>query len=128
MSRIVRRAWTMLAVVTLRAVRRMGKLLERFQQPPQQRLPNDRDQDQGAHGQGNGQPSSQKEAARQAGISRHQEEQARRVAKVPEQEFEGAVESDLDVTLRRFRRAVVALWAVNALLAVSILAAVVAAV
>lgn len=74
-----------------RAVRRAGELLEEFQskggRPPKTT--------EGAHGSSeNGGPKSQKEAARQAGLSPHQERQARNVAKVPEGEFEEAVESD----------------------------------
>lgn len=69
-----------------RALRRAGELLKTFQTSPE-----------GGRPTGNGvgdHPVSQRQAAESAGMSEHQEKQARRVANVPEADFESAVESD----------------------------------
>lgn len=78
-----------------RAVRRAGELLREFQQPPEKRLPNKASAQSNGTGTevGSG-PSTQREAAEQAGMSKRQETTARRVAEVPEEEFEEGVESD----------------------------------
>ena len=62
-------------------LRRAGELLRQFQNPGAR---TDLEPIHGTVGSVNGQPQSQKEAARQAGMSRRQEETAVRVSKVPE--------------------------------------------
>jgi hypothetical protein len=77
--------------IQARAVRRMGELLKEFPSAPGQRsdLPN----------LAGGPARSRTEAARGAGISRHQGWQAVQVANVPAPEFEAAVETDKPATV-----------------------------
>lgn len=80
--------------IQARAVRRTGQLLKQFQvengvgRPPETTVGSVSENGAGT------QPISQREAAERAGMSKHQEKQARRVAEVPEQEFEEQVESE----------------------------------
>lgn len=81
--------------IRARATRRAGQLLETFQQGRAERLPQNRQSlSVGAHTQENGAARSQREAAEAAGLSKHQEVQAVRVSRVPDDDFEGAVESE----------------------------------
>lgn len=76
-----------------RAIRRCGELLQTFQTGPQ-----------GGRPKGNGgdaPPVSQRLAAEAAGMSKDQEKQAVRVANVPDDEFELAIESDDPPTITR---------------------------
>lgn len=66
-----------------RAVRRMGELLKPFQATNQHE----------ANARGGDSPSTQRQAAESAGLSKDQEKQAVRVANVPEEEFEAVIES-----------------------------------
>lgn len=75
-----------------RAVRRAGELLKTFQGPG---VRTDIQPAEGAH------PRSQRQAAASAGMSKHQEKQAVRVSKVPEPDFEAAVESDEPPTVTK---------------------------
>jgi len=83
---------TMALKIRARATRRCGELMGEFQ----------------PHGPKGGRPStnggreapvSQRGAARAAGLSKDQERQARRLAAIPEQEFEEMVERDEPATL-----------------------------
>jgi hypothetical protein len=74
--------------ISARAIRRCGELLQTFQ--------NERartDLAAGTH------PQTQRQAAEQAGMSEHQEKQAVRVANVPAEAFEAAVECDHPATV-----------------------------
>jgi hypothetical protein len=80
--------------IQARAVRRAGQLLKTFQTGPKGGRPS---------GNGNGtvgvSPRSQKQAAEDAGMSQRQRETAVRVANVPDDIFEVAVESDAPPTV-----------------------------
>jgi hypothetical protein len=79
--------------IRARAVRRCGELLKTFQSNggrPKSKTT------MGAHGSF---PSTQQQAAREAGLSPHQEETAVRVANVPAADFEVIVESDHPPTI-----------------------------
>jgi hypothetical protein len=69
-----------------RAIRRCGELLETFQTGPQGGRPKGNSTGAGT--------VSQRDAAEAAGMSKRQEVQAVRVAKVPQDEFDAAIESD----------------------------------
>jgi len=72
-------------VIQARAIRRCGELLKQIQRP-----------EQGGRPQKNGggsPPVSRAQAARDAGLSTDQRKTARRVANIPERDFEAAVES-----------------------------------
>jgi hypothetical protein len=74
--------------IQARAVRRCGELLKQYDGRGR---PN--------KNSGGAPPISQRQAAGQAGMSRDQQRQAVNVANVPEDEFEGAVESDSPPTV-----------------------------
>lgn len=76
-----------------RAVRRCGELLREFQNPTVGLKQNESTVGEGVPPREDT-PQSQREAAARAGMSKDQEKTARRVAEVPEGEFEEAVESD----------------------------------
>lgn len=77
--------------IQARAIRRAGELLEAFRTGPQGGRPKEN---------GRGTPTvSQRQAAADAGMSKDQEVQAVRVARVPPQEFEAAVESEQPPTV-----------------------------
>lgn len=76
--------------IQARAVRRCGELLKQFDARPK----NAEKQSVGAHTL-----FSRREIADQAGMSKHQQTTAVRVASIPEPEFEAAVESDEKVTV-----------------------------
>jgi hypothetical protein len=58
------------------------------------------DHRKGACGNGAGpRPTSQRQAAAKAGLSKHQEKQAKRVAAIPRDEFEALIESDSPPTV-----------------------------
>lgn len=73
--------------ISSRAIRRAGELLQQFQQPKG----GDRRSNQSM---GDHTLMSQRRAAEAAGLSKNQEAQAVRVANVPTEEFEAAVEGD----------------------------------
>jgi hypothetical protein len=73
-----------------RAIRRMGEVLKQFDARPS----NAEKQSEGDHTL-----ISQREAAEQAGITKHQQVQAVRVANVPADDFERQVESDKPPTI-----------------------------
>ena len=73
--------------IQARAARRMGELLKEFDARGAHR------KTEGAHG------SSQRDAAATAGISEHQQLQAVRVASIPPEAFEAAVESEKPPTV-----------------------------
>lgn len=82
---------TMAQRIRARAVRRAGELLKQVDRPEQGgRPPKNR---VGGH------PVSRASAAANAGLSPHQAKQAIRIANVPEDDFEGQVESDTPPTL-----------------------------
>jgi hypothetical protein len=79
--------------ISARAIRRCGELLQQFQTGPDGGRPK---------GNGTGNDTvSQREAAAHAGMSKRQEVTAVRVASVPTEEFEAAVESDDPPTITR---------------------------
>lgn len=77
--------------IQARAVRRCGELLKQYDGRGRPGENNE-----GAHG------ISQRQAAASAGLSEHRQLQAVRVANVPAEEFERAVESDQPPTVTRF--------------------------
>lgn len=79
--------------IRARAIRRAGELLKQIE--PQDKG-GDRKTD---HGAGNHTVMSRADAAREAGMSKHQQMQAVRVANVPEDDFEEQVESPNPPTL-----------------------------
>lgn len=92
--------------IRARAVRRAGELLKTFKQAPEERLPQSRQTlSTGAHTQEDDSPRSQREAADAAGMSKHQEAQAVRVASVPEDDFEDAVESESPPSVTKLAKA-----------------------
>ncbi len=72
--------------IQVRAMRRMGELVKTFQTGPKGGRPSKNGT--GTH------TVSQRQAAEGAGVSKHQEVTAVRIANVPEPEFEAAMESD----------------------------------
>ena len=82
--------------IKARAVRRCGELLSRY---TAQGKRVDLEPTEGAHGK-----LSQREAAAQAGLSEHQQLQASRVSRVPEPEFDAAVDADSPPTLAELAR------------------------
>ncbi len=72
--------------IKARAVRRCGQLMEQFQTGPKGGKPK-------TNGAGGG-PVSQRSAAETAGLSRRQEKTAVRVANVPKDQFDAAVNGD----------------------------------
>jgi hypothetical protein len=78
-----------------RAIRRAGELLKQIE--PQDKG-GDRKSD---HGEGDHTVISRADAARQAGMSKHQQVQAVRVANVPAEEFERQVESENPPTVTK---------------------------
>jgi hypothetical protein len=85
----------MAARIRARAIRRTGELLSEFQTSDAGGRPPKND-----HG---GVAVSQAEAGKQAGMSRRQIETASAVAKIPEDEFEAAVEADRPATVSELR-------------------------
>ncbi len=79
--------------IKARAIRRCGELLLEFQ-PAKGGSPHHKST-------GGGAPPSRAQAARAAGLSRDQAKQALRVANVPADEFEAAVEADKPATMGR---------------------------
>lgn len=79
--------------IRARAVRRSGELLEQWKTGPKGGAPKKN------NGGGTSPVISQRQAAEGAGLSKDQEKQAKRVANVPEQDFEAAVESDAPPTV-----------------------------
>jgi len=77
--------------IRARAIRRAGELLKQIEPVTGRNLPNV--EGKGDHTYG------REDAAREAGMSKHQQVQATRVASVPEQEFERQVESEKPPTL-----------------------------
>ena len=80
--------------IQARAIRRCGQLLESANKgvgPPKKN-------------RGGAPPITQRRAAAQAGMSKDQEKTARRLAKMPEDEFEAAVESDNPPTVTTLSR------------------------
>lgn len=76
-------------------MRRAGELLKVFQDQKRGLLEGSEPCGGGSPTTGeNGRPRTQREAAARAGMSKDQEVTARRVAEVPEVEFEEAIESD----------------------------------
>jgi len=75
--------------ISARAIRRCGELLETFNKG----VGAPRKNGAGAH------PITQRQAAEQAGMSEHQEKQAVRVANVPAEDFEAAVEDSPPATV-----------------------------
>lgn len=75
-------------------MRRAGELLAEFRNPGAGGRFGDPARDGDGPSRDSGRPATQREAAAQAGMSKRQEKQARRVAEVPEEEFEEAIESD----------------------------------
>ena len=76
--------------IKARAVRRAGELLKQIEPAPNH------------HGNSSGagdHTTSRANAARDAGMSKHQQVQATRIASVPEQDFEAQVDSDTPPTL-----------------------------
>lgn len=89
--------------IQARAVRRAGQLLEQFQTTPNGGRPEKNTV--GTVGVSDpDRPRSQREAARRAGMSERQERTARRVAEVPEDEFEEKVESEDPPSVTRLSR------------------------
>ena len=80
----------MAAKIRGRAVRRMGEILNDMESA----RGGDRGGGRGNQGEARRPLVSRKQAAEDAGISEHQQKQAQNVAKVPEAEFEAAIESD----------------------------------
>lgn len=79
--------------IRARAIRRAGELLKQIE-------PQDKGGDRKSnHGAGDPTVMSRADAAREAGMSKHQQVQATRVASVPEQDFEAQVEGDNPPTL-----------------------------
>lgn len=77
--------------IRARAIRRAGELLKQIE--PQQGKRSDLQPSRGDH------TKSREDAARDAGMSKHQQMQATRIANVPEREFEQQVESPTPPTL-----------------------------
>lgn len=77
--------------IRARAIRRAGELLKQIE--PQQGQRRDLQPSVGDH------TKSREDAAREAGMSKHQQVQATRIANVPEREFEEQVESPKPPTL-----------------------------
>lgn len=77
----------------LYAVRKAGEILREYKRDPEKNLPQHR-RDGGGPTSGGDHPTTQREAAEEAGFSKHQEVQARRVAQVLAEEFVKAAESD----------------------------------
>jgi hypothetical protein len=73
--------------IRARAIRRAGELLKQIEPAPNQ------------HVAGVGAHTSRSDAARDAGMSKHQQVQATRVANIPEGEFNAQVESEKPPTL-----------------------------
>lgn len=69
--------------IQARAIRRCGELLQQFQNPGVRTKP-----------RGDSPPRSQRDAAKNAGMSKDQEKQAVRVANVPQADFDAAVDSN----------------------------------
>lgn len=72
--------------IQARAIKRCGELLKAIPRPAQGGRP--------SKNGGFGPPVSRAQAARDAGLSRDQKRDALRVAKIPDAEFEAAVESN----------------------------------
>jgi hypothetical protein len=72
--------------IQARAIRRCGELLRAIPRPEQGGRP--------AKNGVDAYPVSRAQAGREAGLSRHQQREAMRVARIPEADFEAAVESD----------------------------------
>lgn len=77
--------------IRARATRRAGELLKQIEPGQGAR--------DGKRGVGDHTPMTRENAARDAGMSKHQQVQATRIANVPEDEFEDQVESDKPPTL-----------------------------
>src|SRR5258708_11832120 len=77
--------------IQARAVRRMGELLKQFDAQGRR---SDQQLSEGTHTK-----LSQREVAENAGISKHQQVQAVRVANIPEDKFEAAIEQPKPATV-----------------------------
>jgi hypothetical protein len=77
----------MAARIRARAIRRAGELLKQIEPAPNQ------------HVAGVGAHTSRSDAAREAGMSKHQQVQATRIAAIPEHDFDDQVESPTPPTL-----------------------------
>lgn len=77
--------------IRARAIRRAGELLKQIEPGQGAR--------DGKRGEGDHTPFTREDAARDAGMSKHQQVQATRIANVPEREFEEQVESATPPTL-----------------------------
>jgi hypothetical protein len=73
--------------IRARAIRRAGELLRQIEPAPNH------------HVTGVGAHTSRSDAAREAGMSKHQQVQATRIAAIPERDFDEQVESDAPPTL-----------------------------
>lgn len=82
---------TMATRIKARAVRRSGELLKQIDARQGQNLPNSKSE--GSH------TFSQADAAGEAGMSKHQQVQATRIASVPQDDFDAQVESPQPPTL-----------------------------
>lgn len=82
----------MAARIKTRAARRAGELLKQIE--PQQGARTDLKLSEGDHTR-----FTREDAARQAGMSKHQQVQATRIASIPDEDFEEQVESDTPPTL-----------------------------
>lgn len=79
--------------IQARAIRRCGELLRQIERPEQGGRP--KENGAGTH------TVSRRQAAEEAGLSRHQQIQATRVANIPEDDFNQAVESDNPPTVTK---------------------------
>jgi len=77
--------------IRARAIRRAGELLKQIEPGQGAR--------DGKRGEGDHTPLRREDAAREAGMSKHQQVQATRVANIPEDEFEEQIESDKPPTV-----------------------------
>ena len=80
-----------------RAMRRCGELLKEYQADPQDNLKQNR-------GVADDTSVTQRQAAERAGMSKRQEVTARRLASIPEKDFEAAVESENPPTITSLSR------------------------
>jgi hypothetical protein len=75
------------ARIQARAIRRCGELLKEFEPAKNQ------------HDASTGDHTGRRQAAKEAGLSKHQKDTAIRIASVPQEEFEAQVESDSPPTV-----------------------------
>jgi hypothetical protein len=82
--------------IRARAIRRAGELLKQIEPGQGAR--------DGKRGEGSNTPFRREDAAREAGMSKHQQMQATRIANVPEEEFDAQVDADNPPTLSQLAR------------------------